>query len=210
MVNQKNIFIAQNFVENYLFIDNLPSEKFKNFKKVKVLYLSNMDQKKGYLDLLISIEKIIKSFPNSFEFNFAGSFSNKKEEENFVARIKPYSSINYHGFVDGSRKKHLLLDSHIFCLPTRYFEGQPVSILEAYACGCAVLTTSKPGILDIFENNINGYLIKEKSPNSIKRNLIKLMKNKSVLRKFSRNNFNIAINNHKQEQYCKKIESLFE
>lgn len=210
MVNQKNIFIAHNFVENYLFIDNLPSHKFKNLKIVKVLYLSNMDQKKGYLDLLICIEEITKSFPNSFEFNFAGSFSNKKEEEFFVERIKAYPCINYHGFVEGLRKKKLLHDSHIFCLPTRYLEGQPVSILEAYASGCTVLTTGKPGILDIFKNNINGYLIKEKSPMSIKRNLIKLIKNKSALTKFSTYNFNLANNNFKQKKYCEKIESLFE
>jgi glycosyltransferase involved in cell wall biosynthesis len=36
-------------------------------------------------------------------------------------------------------------------------EGQPISILEAYAAGCAVIATGQPGIRDVFEGGTNGF-----------------------------------------------------
>ena len=208
MINNKNIFIVPNFVQEKLFINNSLSNKFKNIKKVKVLYLSSMDLKKGYWDLLLGIEKVIDLDPNSYEFNFAGEFNCDRERELFLNRIKSNSNIFYHGLVDDSKKKNLLHSSHIFCLPTCYFEGQPISILEAYASGCVVLTTSKPGILDIFKNKKNGYLIKEKSPISIKQNLIKLKKSKSNLETIAKNNLHVARKNYKQVKYCKRIDTI--
>ena len=38
-------------------------------------------------------------------------------------------------------------------------EGQPISILEAYASGCAVITTGQPGIRDVFTDGVNGFEI---------------------------------------------------
>ena len=209
MVKNENIYIVPNFVQDNLFIDNSFCNKFQNINKIKVLYISSMDFKKGYWDLLIAIEGILRLFPNSYEFNFAGKFESKKDKEYFINRINSNPNIIYHGFVDDSKKKKLLHESHVFCLPTRYFEGQPISILEAYASGCVVLTTSKPGILDIFEDNKNGYIIDDKSPSSIKKNIIKLQKNNTNLEKIAQTNLKLATENFQQDTYCKRIESLF-
>ena len=64
-------------------------------------------------------------------------------------------------------KRALFSSAHIFCLPTAYFEGQPVSILEAYASGCVVVTTGQSGIRDIFKDYINGFEIEVNEPKSI-------------------------------------------
>ena len=138
-----------------------------------------MDIGKGYLDLLYGIENFSEKLLNLFEFNFAGNFKNINEKNKYMSRIKKFPQIKYHGYIDNLKKQKLLNEAHIFILPTRYFEGQPISILEAYASGCIVLTTKKPGILDIFKPNFNGYSIDEKSPESIKKNLLKVAKNKN-------------------------------
>ena len=67
--------------------------------------------------------------------------------------------------VEGEEKRNLLKQSHIFCLPTFHkFEGQPISILEAYASGCIVLTTANGGINEIFKNGTNGFLVNMDKP----------------------------------------------
>ncbi len=209
MVKKNNIVVIPNFVQEKFFIKNSLSKKFKELKKIKILYISTMDIKKGYLDLLKGIEKTLKIYPDLYEFNFAGSFNCEDEEINFKKRIKSNRNIIYHGFIDDFKKKELLHESHIFILPTKYNEGQPISILEAYASGCVVLTTEKPGILDIFENNMNGYIIRQDSPLSIKKKLISLVSRKDKLEEIAKKNLDLAKANYKQNLYCERIELLF-
>jgi glycosyltransferase involved in cell wall biosynthesis len=37
------------------------------------------------------------------------------------------------------------------------FEGQPISVLEAYAAGCVVVTTGQRGTRDVFADGVNGF-----------------------------------------------------
>lgn len=49
-----------------------------------------------------------------------------------------------------------------FCLSS-HFEGMPISILEAFACGCVPICTPVGGIADVIQNGINGFLSKDTS-----------------------------------------------
>ena len=77
--------------------------------------------------------------------------------------------------MQGKSKEELLAQAHVFCLPTYYsYEGQPISILEAYASGCAVLTTDHSGIFDIFTPGMNGWQVRPQSPESIVEVLVEI------------------------------------
>ena len=79
-------------------------------------------------------------------------FRDNIERERFISEIKDFKNINYQGIVKGKGKEIYFMNL-IFYFTYDFFEGQPLSILEAYASGCIVLTTKKPGIKDIFEEN---------------------------------------------------------
>jgi glycosyltransferase involved in cell wall biosynthesis len=49
--------------------------------------------------------------------------------------------------------------SHIVCLPTTYGEGVPKVLIEAAACGRAIITTDVPGCREIVIDRQNGILI---------------------------------------------------
>ena len=92
--------------------------------------------------------------------------------------------------------------SQVFCLPTYYpYEGQPISILEAYATGCAVLTTNHGGIPDIFVENHNGYLVLPQDPDSVGSALLKALNDVKALRE-------IAIRNAKEIDVKYRSESF--
>jgi glycosyltransferase involved in cell wall biosynthesis len=48
--------------------------------------------------------------------------------------------------------------AHIVCLPS-YREGLPKVLLEAAACGLAIVTTDTPGCREIVRDNVNGLLV---------------------------------------------------
>jgi len=50
--------------------------------------------------------------------------------------------------------------SHIVCLPSTYGEGIPKVLIEAAACGRAIITTDTPGCREITLNGDNGLLVR--------------------------------------------------
>lgn len=165
---EDKIFVCENGVQDDIIATEQEMkekiERYKKDKKKRVLYLSNLMVEKGILDLLKVSEKFAD---DEIEFNLAGAIepSIKSEVEEY---LKKYSKkIKYHGIVRGEKKRRLLLENYIFILPTSN-EGQPISILEAYATGCAVITDENiGGIKDIFKDNINGVNIKNRDIESI-------------------------------------------
>ena len=53
----------------------------------------------------------------------------------------------------------LLRESTIFCLPTRYGEGIPRSLLEAAATGLAIVVTDAPGCREVVQHRATGLLV---------------------------------------------------
>jgi len=49
--------------------------------------------------------------------------------------------------------------AHIVCLPSRYGEGVPRSLIEAAACGRPIVTTDAPGCREIVRDGENGILV---------------------------------------------------
>ena len=76
--------------------------------------------------------------------------------------IRPWEgrgNIHFTGRIDFSEIPHLLADTQIFCLPSRFIEGKPTSVLEAGYCGCAVAATGSGGTQEIIPDDKYGKLI---------------------------------------------------
>ena len=93
-------------------------------------------------------------------------------------------------------------------MPTRYFEGQPISILEAYSSACVVVTTNKPGINDIFDNGKNGFIIKDNSSKEISELIIKIFNNKEKLLSIALNNYLLAKENYRENRYLNTLKNI--
>jgi glycosyltransferase involved in cell wall biosynthesis len=61
----------------------------------------------------------------------------------------------------------LFAASHIVVLPSWYFEGLPKVLIEAAACGRAVVTTVMPGCRDAIQPNVTGILVPAKDALSL-------------------------------------------
>lgn len=202
--------VIKNFANDNLFVNsNYINTKFSNCESFKIIYVSNMIREKGYFDLLNAFELLDTTYKNFFSLHFAGSFPSAFDENLFLARINNLPNVFYHGQVSGNRKIELFNSSHIFCLPTFYpYEGQPISILEAYASGCFVLTTSHAGIPDIFSDPDNGFFVDVKSPISIANALMKIYDNRDFVKRVAQNNFNSSIDLYTSKRFLDDFNNL--
>lgn len=127
----------------YNFINKFPSKHSKGIlsvnsgEKINLLYLASISKSKGIIDLL----KAVGQLDRNIVLNIAGSINNLEIEEEFNQLIALLGDkVKLHGYVSGEEKEKLLSISDILVLPS-YWEGMPVSVIEAMSHGQAVIAT---------------------------------------------------------------------
>jgi glycosyltransferase involved in cell wall biosynthesis len=208
----ERIYIVPNFAQDYLFSDATSGErKFGDTAPLRILYLSNLIPGKGYLELLDAFSALDEHVRARVTIDFAGDFESDEHRRKFLSRIEDMKQVRYHGVVGGERKKALFHMAHVFCLPTYFlYEGQPISILEAYASGCAVITTDHSGIGDVFADGVNGYQVAKRSPSSIKIAIERALSEPDHLRAMALDNLSAARLNYRTEKYNSHLMGILE
>lgn len=190
------IYIVPNFAEDFLFVtDEEIKRKFAGLDVINVLYLSNLITGKGYLELADAYISLPVELKEKIKVTFVGGFESLNAQKQFLNEIQPFTNLEYLGkFIDGESKRKLYGQTHVFCLPTYYpFEGQPISILEAYASGCVVIASDHSGIPFIFEDSLNGFAVEKASVSSLKIVLEKLVMEVAHLDQIAFYNRDIAL-----------------
>lgn len=201
----------------------LPNSIFQD-QTINILFLSNLIESKGYLDLLEAINILVneRGFHNIKCF-FCGIFLDSSDNHYFKnkedANLFFFDYINdnnlsnniiYKGLVTGIEKHDILTKSDIFILPTYYStEAQPLSILEALSYGKIVIATPHRAIPDMIIDNYNGLIIDFKSPKSIVDAVIKIIQNKNLQEKLSFNARNFVEKNYSQIKFENNIINFF-
>lgn len=141
---------------------------------IRILYLSNLIESKGYLTVLEAVRVLRDRFDIRSEAHFCGRFLANPSDDRIVTsteharrhfseeveRLGLRRSVTFHGAVGGERKIEQLRAAHFLVLPTRYDnEGQPISILEAMAFATPVISTDYRAIPDLISDGETGYLV---------------------------------------------------
>lgn len=203
-LSDENIFVLYNFAENYL------SENVKEVDQssLKISYLSNLMKEKGIFELLASLQDLENKGIN-YKAKIAGNIDADLREV-ILNKIAVLKNTSYVGVVYKDDKKQLLNWSNIFVLPTYYkMEGQPISILEAMATNNVIISTNHAGIIDIIENNKNGYLIEKENSESITEKLMLLNNNKSKILEISNYNKTYFAENFTIKKFSEEILKIF-
>jgi glycosyltransferase involved in cell wall biosynthesis len=184
IVRPPRLHIVPNFAQDHLFRSDAEIDaKYAAAGPLRLLFLSNLIPGKGHEELLEAVAALAPDTRRRLRLDFAGGFESVGAESAFLAKLAAVPEAQYHGTVHGEAKTALLRNAHLFCLPTYYpYEGQPISILEAYASGCVVMTTDHSGIRDVFRDGVNGVQVEKRSPASIAAALTRLLSDPASLR----------------------------
>lgn len=213
VIPEEKIHIVPNFADEDLFVtEQEVRDKFNDLSKINVLYLSNLINGKGYLELTDAYMELPEAYKEKMNISFVGGFENQEKEEEFQRKINDEQGISYLGkFIIGQEKRELYLKNQVFCLPTYYpFEGQPISILEAYATGNVVITTGHSGIPFVFKDQVNGFMVEKRSVDSLKNALIQLVDKKEILLDIALHNRKEALEKYRSSIFQKKLKEIIE
>ena len=173
--NSKCVFF-QNEGDKQFFIDNhiynkesivLPGsgvnlDKFKllpypDDKIIRFIYVARVMKAKG-IDEYLEAARILNKKYDNLEFHICGYC--EEDYKSIIEEEQQKGNIIYHGLVDDVQKYEK--ECHCLILPSYHPEGISNVLLEAAAIGRPIITTNRIGCKETVNNNITGYLIKEK------------------------------------------------
>lgn len=117
----------------------------------ELIYAGKLSHSKGLLPLLDAYEEINKETP--IKLSLAGTGTGSEAAEIMVRAeslgVKLMGSLNQHKLSDAFRA------SDLFVLPS-YYEGLPLVLLEAMACGLPAVTTEIRGLKEYMGEELSG------------------------------------------------------
>ncbi len=111
----------------------------------RIVYVGKLSRAKGLPWLLDAFDRL-REEKRSVELHVAGS-GGGAEAKNIERRLSGMGGTTYHGMLDQASLGALLRKVEILALPS-FYEGVPLVLVEALACGCKLVATDLPGVRD--------------------------------------------------------------
>jgi glycosyltransferase involved in cell wall biosynthesis len=138
-------------VHNYVNVDSFRLRK-KEGREIKIVTVANFKPQKNPLMWARVATEITSRFGNVIFF-YIGDGPLRKKVENLLGGNKKIKILGWR-----SNISDLLYEMDIFFLPSRW-EGLPLSVLEAMACGLPVVASAVDGTTEAVLDSITGYLV---------------------------------------------------
>jgi glycosyltransferase involved in cell wall biosynthesis len=138
-----------------------------------ILFLGRHDRRKG-IDVLINAFELAAPRMPDIRLVIAGD---GPERSDLGARARESAAagrITFVGFVRGASKLWLLQNALILAAPTRTWEGMPLVVLEALACGRPIVGSRVGGIVDLVDDGGNGLLTRPDDPATLAEAMVRL------------------------------------
>lgn len=167
IVDIEKIHVLQNRIR-------IPDREKISYGSRKVLFLGRLCREKGIGELLEAVPEVQKQV-SDVKFILGGLWEAGNEELKKKAESLS-DAVELPGWVSPEERERLMEECSIFVLPT-WFEGQPISVLEAMAAGMCVVTTRVGGIPQIMgeEKEKTGVLLPPKDAKALADTLIRLL-----------------------------------
>lgn len=157
---------------------------------IRLLSLSRIHPVKNLEAVILAMPEILKIFPK-LVLQIAGDGDQDyiNELKVLVARLSLGNSIEFLGFVEGSRKADLLKESNIYILLS-HSESFAIAAAEAIAIGIPVVLSNQVGIADFVAERSVGIVLTELDADSVAGAISK------VVREYSNYSQRCLLNSH--------------
>lgn len=181
-------------VDAKLFNPNKYDESIKkryNITGPFLLFVGRLAEKKGVNYLLMSLPKIIKSFPTS-KLIIVGEGTLREKLKKLVKELNIENNVVFTGSIKNVELPNYYATADIFIGPSIQLkngdtEGLGLTFVEASLSGAVPIGTNVGGISDVIQHEKSGLLIEEKNVNSIAESVIKLLKDNKLVNKLKVN-----------------------
>jgi glycosyltransferase involved in cell wall biosynthesis len=130
-----------------------PNHHLKDKESLKLVYVGKLSYAKGVMPLLEAYDDIDIG-KKQIDLTIVGSGRGREAEAIKEKAEKIGKKVIFTGMVSQEELGEILRDCDIFILPS-FYEGLPLVLIEALACGLRVVTTDLPGVKDWIGDKVN-------------------------------------------------------
>ena len=127
-----------------------------------VAFAGRLSYEKG-VDVLI--EAVSRLGPG-VELDIAGDGPERSGLEALAAARAP-GRVRFHGRLPKERALDLVRSAAVLALPSRWYENQPMVVLEAFACGVPVVTSNLGGLPELVDPGQDGLVVPANDPEAL-------------------------------------------
>ena len=188
------IIIVPNYVDTDLF---KPQNNL--IKKYDILFIGRIVQQKNLISLLKALD--------TMDVNALIVGDGYLRDELISQYMHLSEKITWMKGIPNNELPNIMNQSTLFILPSHY-EGHPKILLEAMSCGMTVIGANSPGIFEIIQHGINGYLCNT-DPDSICLTFEELLSNADLRKSLGHNAREYALKNFSLEKIVKLEYDLY-
>lgn len=175
-----------------------------------ILGVGRIIPRKGFQFLIDAVGKMKPGLQQKVKIVIIGSGEYRKELQDNAMKLKIYDRIDFVDSVPYKELRKYYQNAHIFCLPS-LAEGMPLAMIEAMACGCALLTTDVAGNQELVKQGKNGYLVKPGDVKDLQKKLELMLKDTNNIIEMGKESRELSKNytwKEITEQYIKEYKKL--
>lgn len=160
----------------------MPEQMTKQYGSHKILFMGRICKAKGVTELLEAMPGLRRRYPD-VRLYLAGIW----EDMGLKTQVSALGDcVEDLGWIGGADKQRYLRECDIFVLPS-YFEGQPVSVLEAMSNACGIVVSKTGDIPDMIIEGETGLLIPPQDAKALEESLISLLEQPKLCRTLGEN-----------------------
>lgn len=171
-----------------------------------ILSLATQRPQKG-LRYLLQAWPIIKNCHPDVVLKMAGSGPEHDNLSSLATELN-LDDVEFLGFVSPDRKRKLMRNAYAYVLPS-IIEGHPLSLMEAIASGCPVVSTDTWGVRDVITHDKTGLLAAPKDPESFATQVNRILSNRNLGERLAETAFD-SIDIHSWEEAADQERSILE
>ena len=151
------------------------SEVAEPVGRPRLLFIGQLTPRKGYDLLVRALPAVLQAHPTTVLGIVSGlNPADRAAMEQMAAELGVAHAIHFLGRVADDHLINLFRVSDLYVTPTRY-EGFGLTLLEAMAGDCPVITSDIPVVDEIVEHGVNGWLVRYNDPAALADGIIHLL-----------------------------------
>jgi len=141
-----------------------------NYKVVGTV--GRLSHDKGHRYFLEAAFEVLKKYPEVI-FLIVGDGELRGLLEEITKQLRIHNNVRFTGHRDDVVSLYSMMDIMVIASLS---EGGPITLFEAMATSCAIISTNTIGLKDIINNGRTGFLVPSKDPNALAEKILLLLK----------------------------------
>ncbi|ACX71942.1 glycosyl transferase group 1 [Methanocaldococcus vulcanius M7] len=180
-IPNNKIYVVYNGVD----LNLIDSIKVEDVDTNSIIFVGRLIPHKHVDDLIKAVSLIVKDIPE-VKLKIIGDGIVRGELETLVKELKLENNVKFFGKLDDYKDViREIKKSEVLVLPSTR-EGFGMVLVEANACYKPVIAYKSGGVIEVIDNNCNGFLMEERNIYELSEKIKFLLKNKNIAKEMGK------------------------